>query len=452
MAKISEEFRQKMLGRKKSLTRKGVVIDKKDWTKGRLRLMPSHGNDPAQEFKSFYIKEMKKSVTAPCTFGVEDPLWDFLDQIYQTGEKADKDHAKDYCNRSTEYWTPCIVRGDEGTASNPNVRIFRLPYKAYQYIVDLMSDEDYAEDITDADEGRDILLKKEGKGVNTEWKPDKMDPEPIVEDEDLYEALVELSHKFDPSSHFFQFDLEDYVAAYEGLTNEEIPEECMEALQELADNGAPDVPASEEEEDEEEAEEEEGEEVEEEEGEEDADSELLEDPPEGIEFGVTVVSFTAEDEDENEVEAEGVVQSWGVDPDNEGEFLLVVLGEDDDPEDPWMLDVDDVEIVEVEEEEEPDEEEEPEEAEPAVRRGKKKASKKTASKKAPAKAPAKAMPRRPAAAKQIRGGKTTKKAAPKKAAPKKKAPVKKAPVKKAAPKKKATTKKKASKKPTRRGK
>ena len=70
---------------------------------------------------------MKKSVTAPCTFGVDDPLWDRLSSIYQTGDKAEKQHAKDYVTRSTEYWAPVVVRGDEGTAETPNVRIFRLP-------------------------------------------------------------------------------------------------------------------------------------------------------------------------------------------------------------------------------------------------------------------------------------------------------------------------------------
>ena len=426
MAKTSAAFRERMQKRKQSMARKGVVIDKKDWTKGRIRLLPCHGEDPAREFMSFYCQEMKKSCTAPRTWGLDDPLWDRLDEIYKTGDKADKEHAKDYISRSVEYWASCIVRGDEGTAANPNVRIFRLPQKVYQYIVDLIIDEDYGEDVTDADEGRDILVKKEGKGIKTEWKPDKMDQCVIVEDDELYEKLVEISHKFDPANNFFSFDLDDYRQMYEGLTGEELPDDCIESLEALAEGetGADETGEEEEYEDEEsDEEEEEGDDEEADEEEEEGDD-MLADPPEGIEFGKTVVSFETDDG-----VAQGVVQSWAEDDENEGEFVLAIVGDDDDEDDPWLLSPEEVEIVEVEDEADAEEEEEAEEAEPTVSRGKTK------------------MPRRPAggAAKQIRSGKKTTKKAPAKS----KATTKKTMTRKAPASKKTTTRKApASKKTT----
>ena len=446
MAKTSKAFRERMQKRKQSMARKGVVIDKKDWTKGRIRLLPCHGEDPAKEFMSFYCQEMRKSCTAPRTWGVDDPLWDRLDEIYKTGDKADKEHAKDYISRSVEYWAPCIVRGDEGTAANPNVRIFRLPQKVYQYIVDLIIDEDYGEDVTDADEGRDILVKKEGKGIKTEWKPDKMDQCVIVEDDDLYEKLVEISHKFDPANNFFSFDLDDYRQMYEGLTGEELPDDCIESLTALAEGetGADetgeeeeyeeeeDEESEEEEDDESDEEEDEGDDEEaaegEEEEEESDEDDMLADPPEGIEFGKTVVSFETDDGT-----AQGVVQSWAEDDENEGEFVLAIVGDDDDEDDPWLLSPEEVEIVEVEDEADAEEEEEAEEAEPTVSRGKKK------------------MPRRPSggAAKQIRSGKKTTKKAPAKSKATTKKTTKKAPAKSKAITKKTTTRKApASKKTT----
>jgi len=403
MAKTSKAFREKMRKRKASTSRQGTVIDKREWNKGRIRILPCHGEDPAKEFKSYYDKEAKKSVTSPATWGVVDPLGDYLDTLYRTGEKDQKDHASASVSRSTEYWLSCIVRGDEGTADNPNVRVFRATQGVYQYICDVLSDEDYGEDITDENEGRDLLIKKDGEGVNTKWKADKMDQEVIVEDEDLFERLVEISHTFDPSSHFFRFDLEEYQQLYEGVTGEELPEDCLEALEELQEGGTSVFKSSEDddedeyeyEEDEEEYEDDESDEEEEEEEydeEDEEEDELLEDPPEGIEFGKTVVSFEGEDGP-----TQGVVQSWALDEEaDEEQYLLAILEEDGDPDAPYLVDEDEVEIVESEDDESDEEEEEAEEAEPAVTRGKK--SKKS-------------LPRRPkgGAAKEIRSGKSKKK-------------------------------------------
>ena len=82
--------------------------------------------------------------------------------------KEEKDEAYKLINTSAEYWIPCIVRGDEGEVDAPKLRILAGKKTVYQRVQNLMLDDDLGEDITDPLEGRDLLIKRTGRGIDNE--------------------------------------------------------------------------------------------------------------------------------------------------------------------------------------------------------------------------------------------------------------------------------------------
>lgn len=430
MPQVSTSLKKRLLDQEKEMDTGGLFIRSKDFTKARLRILPAGEEVPGARFISYYCDALDgktKSVISPETYQKPCPIADALNNIKTTGDKSERERAFNYVNRIAEYWMKVVKRKEEGEGKHPNIRIFPAKRTVYKEIVRWMSDDDIGEDITDPEEGCDILVKKEGSGRDTKWHTDKMRTSALCEDEELYEAILERNEEMDVRTYFQQVDWELLAEVYEGLTGEELPD----SYQEEFDDADKDAGQSEESE-----EEEEGEEGEE--GEEEEDDEWVE--------GETIVTF--EDDDGGEIEGTYIGlgknddgeddEEYGEIEDADGEVWTVAF------EDLTIL-VDEEEETEDEPEDEPDDEPEPEEAPPRRRRRAarqpEKPAKKAGSKK-------KTLKKASAASSTIRNkmSKASKAAASKK----KKSGTKKAAKKPAAPKsKKSGSKKKktSSKKP-----
>lgn len=322
MAKVSSALRERLLGQKKTMDKGGVLIRNKGFTRGRFRILPlREGELPGVEYISLYSKALKKGTTSPRSFGIPCPVMDALQRIYNEGEKEDRDAASEFIRRETLYWIAVIDREDEGTPDNPNVRILQGKKTVYQQVVDWMLDQDVGEDITDPKEGRDIVVRKEGAGLETEWTVVKNnDRSPISEDPEMARAWVELAERFDVRTKFYPIDLDVLAAMYDGLTGEKIPQHYLPAIQEVIEKGAAtaEVPEGEEEHDAVPAEEEPA---------------ATDEPvaaPEGEGWVGTRVTF----ENEGATIAGEVV---GIDTDKEQEGNLLVHEDGTDANEPWSV-------------------------------------------------------------------------------------------------------------------
>lgn len=348
MAKVSSALRERMLAQKKSMEGGGMLIRNKGFNRMKLRVLPPReGELPGCENISFFSKPLNKGTTSPASWGVACPIVDHLDKLYREGSKEDKDAAKEFVKRQVEYWIPVIDRSNEGTPQNPRLRILQGKQSVYQPIVDRMLDEDDGDDVTDPQEGRDILVKRKGTGLDTEWSVDFLDKCPISEDEEMANAIVEAAAHFDVRSRFFVPKLDVMQEMYKGLTGESIPKSYMDPLKKLiarleAGFVDPEAEVGEEEAEGGEAAEatEEAVETTEAEGEAVADEGGEEAADDGDLTGQTV-------QFENEGETvQGTVS--GPDTDEDGNWLVVEDG--GNPDEPWSIPADSLTIVEVEEE------------------------------------------------------------------------------------------------------
>ena len=238
MVKTDPAMRKAMLDQRNRNKRQGVAVNKGEWKKGTIRILPSFGREVGREYFSVFVEEERKSITCPKTFGYPDPLVDWINTTFATGAKEAKQHLNDWGSLTREHWVPCVIRGDEGTPSAPNVRAFRFPRKTYEdTVLDWIVDEDIGEDITDPKEGRDVFVTRSGEGMKTKWKPTKLDPSSLSKSKAMRAKLLEVAKTFDVGDHFYAFSLEDYESAYNALTGEELPSKIREKLEKLDDAG-----------------------------------------------------------------------------------------------------------------------------------------------------------------------------------------------------------------------
>ena len=225
MAQVSDKLRKQLLDQKKEMGSTGMLIANKDWTKGRVRLLPCGDEIPGHRVISYYCESLagdRKGTTSPATFGLPCPIEDAFARL-KSEDKEVRDRAYDMVRKTTEYWVPVVVRGEEGTVDAPNVRIFPMKKSVYAKVQAFMTDEDVGEDITHPLEGRDLLIKKQGQQKSTEWMVDKLDPVPLHKDKAMRAAIIEAGKALDVRQHFFGVDYEVLGKIYEALTGEEMP-------------------------------------------------------------------------------------------------------------------------------------------------------------------------------------------------------------------------------------
>ena len=97
------------------------------------------------------------------------PICDFLDKLKQSGDDDHKEIAQKI-RQSKKYWVNIIIRNEKGgnDEDKPKVLIYGANKKFINAILEAFDEEDYG-DVTDVNEGHDIILKRKGEGFQTRY-------------------------------------------------------------------------------------------------------------------------------------------------------------------------------------------------------------------------------------------------------------------------------------------
>ena len=119
-----------------------------------IRIVPTADGDPFKEYWFHYNLGKNPGFLSPKrNFGVEDPLNDFVRQLFKEGTEDSIKMAKNLMARQ-RFFAPVLVRGEE----EKGVRIWGFGKMAYQELLNLVLNPEYG-DITDVEGGTDLVLK-----------------------------------------------------------------------------------------------------------------------------------------------------------------------------------------------------------------------------------------------------------------------------------------------------
>jgi|TARA_R110000824_G_scaffold175566_3_gene354109 hypothetical protein len=119
-----------------------------------LRIVPTADGDPFKEYWFHYNLGKNAGFLSPKkNFGEDDPLNDFVRQLYKDGSDESIKMAKDLSARQ-RFFTPVIVRGEEAKG----VRLWGFGKTAYRELLNLVLNPEYG-DITDVNEGTDLTIQ-----------------------------------------------------------------------------------------------------------------------------------------------------------------------------------------------------------------------------------------------------------------------------------------------------
>jgi len=118
-----------------------------------IRIVPTPDGDPFREYWFHYNLGKNPGFLSPKkNFGEDDPLNDFIRQLYKDGSDESIKMAKNLSARQ-RFFTPVLVRGEE----DQGVRLWGFGKTAYRELLNLVLNPEYG-DITDTDEGTDLTL------------------------------------------------------------------------------------------------------------------------------------------------------------------------------------------------------------------------------------------------------------------------------------------------------
>ena len=118
-----------------------------------LRIVPTPDGDPFKEFWFHYNLGKNPGFLSPKrNFGIDDPLNDFVRQLFQAGDDASIKQAKDLMAKQ-RFFAPVLVRGEE----EKGVRIWGFGKRAYEQLLQLVLNPEYG-DITDVETGTDLVI------------------------------------------------------------------------------------------------------------------------------------------------------------------------------------------------------------------------------------------------------------------------------------------------------
>ncbi len=119
-----------------------------------IRIVPTADGDPFKEFWFHYNLGKNAGFLSPKkNFGEEDPLNDFIRQLYKDGSEDSIKMAKNLSARQ-RFFAPVIVRGEE----DQGVRLWGFGKTAYRELLGLVLNPEYG-DITDVAEGTDLTIQ-----------------------------------------------------------------------------------------------------------------------------------------------------------------------------------------------------------------------------------------------------------------------------------------------------
>ncbi len=118
-----------------------------------IRLLPTADGDPFKQYWFHYNLGKNAGFLSPKkNFGEDDPLDDFIRQLYKDGSDESVKMAKNLSARQ-RFFSPVLVRGEEGEG----VRLWGYGKMAYKELLNLVLNPEYG-DITDVNEGTDLVI------------------------------------------------------------------------------------------------------------------------------------------------------------------------------------------------------------------------------------------------------------------------------------------------------
>ena len=160
-----------------------------------IRILPTSDGDPFKEFWFHYNLGKNPGFLSPKrNYGEEDPLNDFVRQLYNEGTEDSIKMAKSLSARQ-RFFSPVIVRGQE----EEGVRLWGYGKTAYKELLNLVLNPEYG-DITDVDQGTDLVINY-GKPPGAQFPQTAITPRrrpsPLAETEDSSAELLDSIPKYD---------------------------------------------------------------------------------------------------------------------------------------------------------------------------------------------------------------------------------------------------------------
>ena len=160
-----------------------------------IRIVPTPDGDPFKEYWFHYNLGKNPGFLSPKkNFGDDDPLNDFVRQLYKDGSDESIRMAKDLSARQ-RFFAPVIVRGEE----EKGVRLWGFGKTAYRELLNLVLNPEYG-DITDTSEGTDLTINY-GKPPGAQFPQTVITPRrkssPIMENEEQIATFLDQIPDFD---------------------------------------------------------------------------------------------------------------------------------------------------------------------------------------------------------------------------------------------------------------
>ena len=188
-----------------------------------IRLVPTADGDPFKEYWFHYNLGKNPGFLSPKkNFGEDDPLNDFIRQLYKDGSDEAIKMAKNLSARQ-RFFSPVIVRGEE----DKGVRLWGYGKTAYKELLNLVLNPEYG-DITDVNEGTDLTIhygKPPGAQFPQTAITPRRRPSPLAETQDKIHTLLD--------------GVPDYGSVFERKTPEQVQSMLDEFL--LGEQDAEDV-------------------------------------------------------------------------------------------------------------------------------------------------------------------------------------------------------------------
>lgn len=125
-----------------------------------VRLLPyKYDDNPFKEVYVYYELKKGSAILSPRIIGQKDPVWDFINELYKSGNKTDKDLASEL-RPIFRAWVWCIVKSiNDDSIDTSHPYILSLSKSNYIELLSIITDPEYG-NIFDYKNGRDIILEK----------------------------------------------------------------------------------------------------------------------------------------------------------------------------------------------------------------------------------------------------------------------------------------------------
>ena len=190
---------EKMRAKREALENRGgsnkSVFWKPEDGEQTIRIVPTSDGDPFKEYWFHYNLGKNPGFLSPKkNFGEDDPLNDFIRQLYKDGSDDSVRMAKNLSARQ-RFFAPVVVRGEE----DKGVRLWGFGKTAYKELLNLVLNPEYG-DITDVKEGTDLTINY-GKPAGAQFPQTTIIPRrkssPLSKSNDTINTYLESIPDFD---------------------------------------------------------------------------------------------------------------------------------------------------------------------------------------------------------------------------------------------------------------